>query len=398
MRSMRRLRVCLVVTYDLAPRGGGVKQHAVHLAAALRQLGDEVTLLGPSSTRHLNEPSTYGLRGVVNVPSNGSDNYLGIFCCPYQTRRFFREHSFDVIHIHEPLNPSLSYWVTWLTPRIPHVATFHAFAEEESPFRHAARRFWGATLEPWFQRAIAVSEPAARYASVAWKRPITIIPNGVPTKLFRPAPTSDGKGPVKLLFVGRLGDTRKGVRYVIEAYARLQARGVPVTLDLVGELGAAEPPPRIPGLTYRGDVSLDRLIEHYRSCDVLVAPSTGQESFGIILLEAMASAKPVICSDIEGYRRVATTPGSRHVPPRDVAALEAAIAELVQMDPARRRRMGEINLVHARKYDWETIARRVRREYMAALGFALDPFDAAEPEPDPTPVDGPEPVTATGTR
>ena len=392
MRSLPRLRVCMVVTYDLASRGGGVKAHAVNLSAALRKIGDEVVILGPSSSRRLNEPWTFGLRGVINVPSNGSDNYLGILVCPYQVRRFFRQHHFDVIHVHEPLNPALSYWTTWLTTHIPHIATFHAFAEEEPPAKLAARRIFSTTLQPWFQRSIAVSEPAARYASAAWKGPLALIPNGVPTAQFRPAPPTESKGPVRLLFVGRLGDTRKGVRYAIQAYARLQARGVPATLDIVGELGAAEPPPRLPGLTYHGDVALDRLIEHYRACDALVAPSTGQESFGIILLEAMASAKPVICSDIEGYRQVATTSGSRLVTPSSVDALEKALVDFVKLDLATRRRMGEANRMHARRYDWEVIAQRVRREYLAAMGFAVDPFEVIEPE------EVLAPVSATGTR
>ncbi len=398
MRSSR-LRICLLVTYDLAPRGGGVKQHALHLAAALRKQGDEVTILGPSSSPNLDIPGAVGMRGVVNVPSNGSDNFLGIFCSPYLTRRFFREHSFDVIHVHEPLSPSLSYWATWFVRDVPHVATFHAFAENESAFRNASRRVWGATLEPWFQRAIAVSEPAARYAAVAWKRPITVIPNGVPTELFRPATSVkvNDDGPVKLLFVGRLGDTRKGVRYLFDAYARLKAKGVDVTLDVVGELGNAEAPPQLPGLTYHGELSLERLIEQYQACDALVAPSTGQESFGIILLEAMSSAKPVICSDIEGYRQVATTLGSRRVPPRDAPALAGAIADFAKLAPAKRRHMGEANLAHARQYDWAVIARRVRQEYLAALGVAVDPGERLD-EVEPASVDAPESASPTGTQ
>ena len=361
-----RLRVCMMVTYDMASPGGGVKQHALHLAASLRRLGDEVMLVGPSSVP-TDEPDVHSFGGIVNIPGNGSDNHLGLLVSPRAIARFFREHPFDVIHIHEPLQPALSYWSVWLTRRIAHVATFHAFMEEESVMLRWARRAWGATLFPWIQRAIAVSAPAARYASVAWRRELSIIPNGVPTDIFTPPVTHHHGTQVKLLFVGRIGDPRKGARFLFEAYAGLVARKLPVTLDVVGELGQADPPPELPGLTYHGAVAFDRLGELYRACDVFVAPSTGQESFGIVLLEAMASAKPVVCSDIEGYRQVATTEGSTLVTPSDAGALEAALARVVSTDPDTRRRHGELNRRHAEAFDYDRLAERVRHEYRLAI-------------------------------
>jgi len=372
-----RLRVCMMVTYDMASPGGGVKQHALHLAASLRRLGDEVMLVGPSSVP-TDEPDVHSFGGIVNVPANGSDNNLGLLVSPRAIARFFREHHFDVIHIHEPLQPALSYWSVWLTRRVPHVATFHAFMEEEGFVLRWARKAWGATMFPWIQRAIAVSEPAARYAAAAWNRELSIIPNGVPTDIFTP-PAMHGHGGhhgsyqnghnprVKLLFVGRIGDARKGARYLFDAYAGLVARNLPVTLDVVGELGSADPPPQLPGLTYHGAVPFERLSQFYRACDVFVAPSTGQESFGIVLLEAMASAKPVVCSDIEGYRQVATTEGSTLVPPSNARALEDALARVIRIDPEIRRRHGELNRRHAEMFDYDRLAERVRQEYRLAI-------------------------------
>jgi len=363
----KRLSICMMVTYDLAAPGGGVKHHAQQLAAALRRRGDEVTIVGPSSAP-VRAPNTYGFGGVVNIPANGSDNELGIFVQPWQVSRFFRRRAFDVIHIHEPAQPSLSYWSVWMTRATPHVATFHAFAEAETPAFTLARRFWGHTMFPLFQRAIAVSDAAASYASAVWKRPLAVIPNGVPTNVFTPAPRlHDGnRAPVKLLFVGRLGDARKGSRYLFDAYRMLVARGVRVTLDVAGELGHAAQPPALPGLTYHGAVGFERLVQLYRDCDVFVAPSTGQESFGIVLLEAMASAKPIICSDITGYRQVVTEGGASLVPPCDAAALAAAIERLA-IQPQLRRHQGEINRRAVLAYDWERLADRVRFEYLAAI-------------------------------
>ena len=359
----------MMVTYDLAAPGGGVKHHAQQLATALRRGGDHVTIVGPASAP-IDEPYTHGFSGVINIPANGSDNQLGIFVQPWQVARFFRRRSFDVIHIHEPAQPALSYWSVWATRSIAHVATFHAFAEAETKAFTLTRQLWGRTMFPWFQRAIAVSDAAATYASAVWKRPLAIIPNGVPTNVFAAAPAqlhTSSTAPVKLLFVGRLGDTRKGARYLFDAYRMLLARGVNVTLDVAGELGNAEPPPAIPGLTYHGPVNLPRLVELYRDCDVFVAPSTGQESFGIVLLEAMASAKPIVCSDIAGYRQVATADGTHLVPPRDAAALADAVARIAALDPRARRRQGELNRRAALGYDWSVLAGRVRAEYLAAI-------------------------------
>lgn len=380
--SSGRLRVCMMVTYDMASPGGGVKQHAVHLADSLRRLGDDVMLVGPSSVP-TNEPNVHSFPGVVNVRANGSDNYLGIWVSPRAIARFFREHSFDVIHIHEPLQPALSYWSVWLTRRIPHVATFHAFTEREGRMLRWARKVWGAPLFPWIQRAIAVSGPAARYASDAWKRQLTIIPNGVPTQIFTPPSASDQPEPharpIKLLFVGRIGDARKGARFLFDAYAGLVARKLNVTLDIVGELGEAAPPPPLPGLTYHGAVPFDQLPGLYRGCDVFVAPSTGQESFGIVLLEAMASGKPVVCSDIEGYRQVATTEGSTLVPPSDATALEHALAEVVERDRATLARHGEVNRRHAEAFDYDRLAERVRGEYQLAIAACRARLERRKP-------------------
>lgn len=365
----RPLRVCMMVTYDLASPCGGVKHHAQQLAHALRRRGDEVTLVGPASAP-VGDPHTKTFSGVVNIPANGSDNMLGIFVRPWQVAKYFRNNPFDVIHIHEPSQPSLSYWSVWATRKTPHVATFHAYAENDSKKFTFARKLWAPTIFPFFQRAIAVSEPAAKYAQVTWKRSLSIIPNGVSTDIFTPAPTrliGNPGAPVRLFFAGRLGDRRKGARFLFEAYRVLVERGLNVTLDVAGELGQHPPPPELPGLRYHGAVGFDRLVQLYRECDVFVAPSTGQESFGIVLLEAMASAKPIVCSDIDGYRQVAIPDGAHLVPPADTTALVEQLAHVVALDPETRRRRGEINRSAALRYDWDLLADRVRDEYLAAI-------------------------------
>src|SRR6185295_16839246 len=258
-------------------------------AGALRGMGDEVTLVGPLS-RGGSGPGVQGFGGVVDVPANGASNRIALLTAPWVVRRFFRDRTFDVLHIHEPLVPSLTYYALWSSPASAHVCTFHMYVEDESPAWGVARKVLAATTFARFVRGIAVSRPAAEHAARTWTRPLALIPNGVPTALFRP-PEPNGNGaspdaPLRILFVGHWQDRRKGLPHLLEAYDRLRAGGVVARLDVVGE-GHPQSELR-PGVSFVGAVASEaELAEHYRRCDVFVAPSTGQESFGIVLLEAM---------------------------------------------------------------------------------------------------------------
>jgi phosphatidylinositol alpha-mannosyltransferase len=290
---------------------------------------------------------------------------MGLFIAPWRVRRFFQENWFDVIHLHEPMVPSIAFWTAWLTPGVPKLTTFHAYGESPHWALRAAHKLFAAIQFPFIQRAVAVSDPAADYARIAWKRPIVIVPNGISTQQFPPVPETPSKE-LRLLFVGHLDGERKGFRYLLEAYGRLRERGVAVTLDVVGPRGSAQLPPPAPGLTYHGPVSLKALVHRYQSCDLFVAPSTGQESFGIVLLEAMSVAKPILCSDIAGYRHVVHAEGAVLVPPRDSGALAGAIEALAR-DPERRKRMAAVNREHVKQYDWDVLAPKLKHLYLQTI-------------------------------
>jgi phosphatidylinositol alpha-mannosyltransferase len=249
----------------------------------------------------------------------------------------------------------------------------------------AAHKAFAAIQFPFYERAIAVSESAASYASLAWSRPMAIVPNGIRTDDFQPVPAPSGEE-LKLLFVGPLDAERKGFRYLLDAYRNLRDRGVRVTLDVVGPRGAAAPPPAMEGLTYHGPVSLAELVARYQGCDVFVAPSTGQESFGIVLLEAMSVARPIICSDIAGYRSVVNRDGALLVPPREAGALSQAIITLAA-DPRRRRSMGAVNRKHVMQYDWGALTPQLKSHYLEAIADkqarllpAMEPWGDSQPE------------------
>jgi phosphatidylinositol alpha-mannosyltransferase len=360
------LRVCIVVPYDLADPTGGVKHHAVQLARLLRQQGHQATILGASS-EETKEPHTFGIRGIVNIRSNGSDNRMALLASRSLVKQFFEERTFDVIHVHEPPIPSISYWTAWLTPDVPKMSTFHAFAESPPLGLRLLQRLGGAIQYSFFDHAVAVSPSAARYARGAWQRPLGIVPNGIPIDLFTPALRPAMPGPSRrLLAIGRLADARKGIATMIDAFRLLRARDDRWTLDVVGEDGSTPRAPTMPGLTYHPPQPLVGLIERYRDCDVFVAPSTSQESFGIVLLEAMATGKPIVCSDIEGYRHVADPGGAVFVPPRDPVALADAL-DVLMADEARRRAMAVFNLAYVRRFDWSLVAKSIVREYLITI-------------------------------
>jgi phosphatidylinositol alpha-mannosyltransferase len=224
---------------------------------------------------------------------------------------------------------------------------------------------------------IAVSEAAAQYARVAWPRPLTIVPNGVDAGFFAPpaGPRGDAPG-IKLLFVGQRMDQRKGFGVLLQAFERIRANGVTASLDVVGYGGSVDghgqpehAPANIPGVTFHGIVDEAALRRLMHNADALVAPALGCESFGMVLIEAMAAGRAVVCSDIEGYRRVASPDGTVLVPPGDPGRLAEALADLAR-SPERRRTMGAGNAAYARQYDWALVASQVRAVYSMAVDAA----------------------------
>lgn len=358
------MRVCLVVPYDLSVEGG-VKKHALSLAAALERHGDEVAVLGPASEPVVvRNVTTFG--GVVSIRSNGSDNRLALLTSPFEVRAHLRKRRFDVLHVHEPLNPMLAYYARWWAHAGVNVATFHCFAERESLARRLSRRLFSPFLSG-FDRAIAVSEAAARYAKLSWRRPLSIISNGVDAEFFHPRGQPAVSPGGRILFVGQWTDERKGLQVLLRAHELLRASGLDVSLDIVGRGNPKHPLPKnADGVTYHGGLSESDLRDRFHACDIFVSPALGSESFGMVLVEAMAAGKPIVCSDIEGYRQVATSEGARLVPPNNPSALAAAMAPLIR-NPSVARTMGASNLAEVRRYDWGAIAAQVRMQYVIAL-------------------------------
>lgn len=385
-----RLRVA-IVTQAYHPTVGGVTEHVSGTARALRARGHQVTVI---TSRH---PGTNGAEpGVVRVGRNftmlynGADNNITLGLRLEQALRDdFERGRYDVVHVHCPLSPSLPM-LAIRAARQPVVGTFHSVSQSHLPFR-----LFRPILRPYFDRlahVIAVSDAARADVLQTFSRPITVVPNGVDLARFRPgvAPIQRlrGESP-NLLFVGRF-DPRKGLPELLAACERLAARGVDFRLILVGDGRLRRDLERrarrtLPGrVTFEGQVAHERLPHYYATADLFCSPARGAESFGLVLLEAMAVGVPVVASDIPGYRCVVQDGAEGLlVPPRDPDALADALAALLA-ERGRRARMGAAGVRTASRFGWDRVARDLERIYASVLDVAPDPapeLAAAETEP-----------------
>jgi phosphatidylinositol alpha-mannosyltransferase len=354
---------------------GGVGNHVRALAAELRRLGHQVDVLAPAE-RPVPDPGFVGLGGSLAVPYNGSVARIAIGPrALVRVRRALGRGGYDLLHVHEPLSPSVGLLaVTQAGRSLPVVGTFHA-----NLGRSLALEAAGPLLRRAYHRLagrIAVSASARDTWQGRFGGAMAVVPNGVAPEFFagpEPLPGWNDPGPT-VLFVGRL-EPRKGLAYLVRAFLRLKPAFPRLRLLVVGrgdqhqqDKAMAMVPPRLrPDLVFVGSVPQADLPSYYASADVFCAPSLGGESFGIVLAEAMAVGLPVVCSDIGGYRDVVRDGAEGLlVPPRDPEALAAAIAGLLD-NPARLAAMGEAAATTARRYAWPVVAGEVAEVYEAAL-------------------------------
>ncbi|HJW64989.1 MAG TPA: glycosyltransferase family 4 protein [Actinomycetes bacterium] len=367
------MNIGLVCPYEWTVPGG-VGNHVRALAGELRRAGHRVDVLAPAE-RPVSEAGFVGLGGSLAVPYNGSVARIAIGPRTLvRVRRAVREGGYDLLHVHEPLSPSVGLLAATQAGPVPVVGTFHAnlgrslALEAASPLlRRVYDRLAG---------RIAVSASARDTWQGHFGGAMAVVPNGVAPEFFaRPDPLDGwkGDGPT-VLFVGRL-EPRKGLTYLVRAFLRLKPAFPRLRLLVVGrddrhqrDKAMAMVPPRLrPDLVFVGSVPQADLPSYYASADLFCAPSLGGESFGIVLAEAMAVGLPVVCSDIGGYRDVVRDGADGLlVPPRDPEAIAAAIAGLLD-NPARLAAMGEAAATTARRYAWPVVAGEVAQVYEAAL-------------------------------
>jgi phosphatidyl-myo-inositol alpha-mannosyltransferase len=350
MRGAAGLRVLLVCPYSWSTPVG-VQTQVAGLARELRRRGADVDVLAPAD-------GPVALDGFVPVGSSIPFAWQGtvtrVALSPLavaRTARQVRRGGYDVVHVHEPMLPAAGLTAV-VAARAPVVATFHMTADSVLWYRLFAPVVRAAARR--IDMRLAVSEEAAAFARRALGGgEYRIVPNAIAVPEEEPPVRNGGR---RVLFVGR-PDPRKGLPVLLRALDRLPD----VTLDLVGV--EAVPHERARAHGFVGEEERARLVAE---ADVLCAPSLGRESFGVVLLEAMAAGLPVVATDIPGYAAVVPPEAGRLVPPGDAGALADTLRELLD-DPALRARMGAAGRRAARAYDWRAVGDRIVEIYAEVL-------------------------------
>ncbi len=385
--SLLLVKIGIVVPFSWS-FWGAVVEHAELQAAALEGLGHDVRLimgndppgqftrvLHPRVGRHGDPPANVIAVGrSVIVPANGS--LPNIVLSPRSYARLHRtltRERFDVLHLHEPMTPAICTAVLVMA-RTPLVATFHASGE--LGWLRFGAPVWGFLMDRIDHR-IAVSD-RARVSQNRWlPGEYDVLPNGVLVPGSAPA----GDREHRIVFAGRQ-EARKGLQVLLRAWPEIRARsGLRLTIAgadplavrlLLTRLGVSDE-----GIDIVGFLSQDDLTRALLDAKALVAPSLGQESFGMVLTRAFACALPAVASDIPGYREVLDPNAAIAIPPGDTNALANAVCELVGDEP-RRQALGEAaRELAVERYSWPVLARRLEEIYGRVTGIGQSRARAA---------------------
>jgi phosphatidyl-myo-inositol alpha-mannosyltransferase len=371
------MRIGMVCPYSFDVPGG-VQSHVLQLAEVMRGRRHDVSVLAPSSL-HVKLPD-YVVSGgkAVPIPYNGSVARLRFGPATHRkVKRWLVDGDFDVLHLHEPNAPSLSMLALMIAEG-PIVATFHT-----STTKSLTLSVFQGILRPWHEKIvgrIAVSDLARRWQMEALGSDAVEIPNGVDVASFASAPLLHGyPRPGKtVLFLGRFGEPRKGMAVLLRALPAVVERFVDLQVLIVGRGDQAalleEAGPLADHLRFLGQVDDAEKASALRSADLYCAPHTGGESFGIVLVEAMAAGTPVVASDLDAFRRVLMDGSAgRLVPIDDPGALAESIIAVLSDNQLR---AGYVKTAAAavRRYDWSVVAQQIMRVYetVAASGAKVE--------------------------
>jgi phosphatidylinositol alpha-mannosyltransferase len=355
------MRVMLSCPYSLSVFGG-VQGQVVLLAHALRRRGVDARVIAPCDGPPP-EPGITTVGPTTRVPSNGSVAPIATGRpVASRTLEAIRSFSPDVLHLHEPFTPGPNH-AALMGTSVPAVGTFHA--------ARPGRNGWYETLRSPLQAMLrrvavrtAVSAEAQRQVELTFGVQCEIVPNGIEVHEYVETATWPAPRPV-ILFIGR-HERRKGLETLLRAYEGLGRDAVlwvvgegPETGSLRARAGA--------GVEWLGRVSDAEKRARLRAATIACFPSLDGESFGLVLLEAMAAGAPVVASDIDGYRDVVRAGREAElVPPGDADALRACLRQLLD-DPARRTRLVAAGRTRADEFSLDRIAGRFVDLYEQAM-------------------------------
>ena len=367
------MKIALVSPYDFS-HPGGVGRHISSLYMHFTRMGHEVKVIAPAS-RDIKDFGNDFIRIGRPFPIPASDSViripLSLHLAP-TIKKVMAEEQFDVVHLHEPFMPMLCSATLRFSDTV-NVGTFHAAQGKPGYGFGRPITTWMLSLRARkLHGHIAVSKPAMDYVSRFVPGDYEIIPNGVDLTYFRPdvppiQEYCDGK--LNIVFMGRL-EFRKGINYLLKAFLEVKSQMPNTRLIICGpgtrlrkryEQWVKDV--HLQDVVFTGMVNYDQQPSYYRTADVFCAPATSRESFGMILLEAMATGRPVVATNIEGFAAVVTH-GEEGllVAPMTVHPLAEALLKLLN-DKQLRLQMGQKGLITAQKYAWEGIAARLLAYY-----------------------------------
>ncbi|HEY0492539.1 MAG TPA: glycosyltransferase family 4 protein [Candidatus Dormibacteraeota bacterium] len=379
------MKVALVSAYDYA-HPGGVTEHVRHLAAGLRGRGHEVMVFAPCSSRIPEQDADFIRVGrPFPIPTHGSVARITVsFHLMNRIKHYVRDSGFDIIHYHEPLMPVLPVTALRFSETC-NVGTFHAFARSNVGY------YYGKPLLKRYVRRlharIAVSNPAREFVEHYFPGNYQIVPNGIDVKRFRQAtPLPEFRdGMVNILFVGRL-EYRKGLGYLLRAFEQLKPLYPNLRLIIAGDgplrrwYGNFLARKQLPDVVMAGYVEADQLPRYYASCDIFCSPATGDESFGIVLLEAMAAGRPIVATNIDGFRGVVTHGREALLVDRKSKRQLAYALETLINGPQIRQELSRAGQQTVQQYDWERVVDQVTDVYQQARS-QFRPMPKARLEP-----------------
>ncbi len=366
------IKIGIVSAYDHSAHGG-VRDHVQNLATELRSRDYTVKIIAPCSKKDLIDDLDFiPFDRPIIIPSGG--NWARVSVSLWNRRRIeamLANENFDILHFHEPFAGSLTVNTLALSNSV-NIGTFHTYGG------HKVYRMGLSWVgNPYFKRLhgkIAVSEPARQFISQHYPGEYDIIPNGVNVEFYSSAlPLEKFKDDhINLLWVGALAK-RKGLKYLLEAYGTLKWDYPKLRLIVVG---AGEPDGdcyrimserNLKDIIFAGSVSDEIKASFYKTADIYCSPATGNESFGIVLIEAMAAGTPLVATNIEGYSSVITNErNGLLVPPKNAHEIAKNISRLIEDKKLTKKLIASGNK-DVEQYDWAKVTDKVLKVYKKQL-------------------------------